>query len=376
MRNIFLFLLVIVHLNLNAQKCNNNWCFGDSAGINFDNTINPQTFNCAAKSRGSCCSVSDSLGNLLFYAFTRAAMALKSTRIFNAQNNIMVNGDTIVGEGWYQELVIVPNPIDKNQYYLFSISVTGTSGYGLYYSTIDMSLNNGLGEVTQKNVQLNSLVATDCLNAVKHGNGKDWWIIFRSAKDTQNPNNKFWVYLIDSNGISTPSVQQQGINLNYHSLGNLEFSKSGDKFCHVMAGDRIETYNFDRCTGIITVDKTIDTLNFQNLQYQYYISVQFSPSGRYLYVGQIDTTSYLLQFDLQATNIKASRVIIDSFPFPDYCVGKVKLAPDGKIYLSNWYNDGLNFPYPYPDTTYNIYNTYLSVINDPDSGAKMQLYTI
>jgi hypothetical protein len=42
-----------------------------------------------------------------------------------------------------------------------------------------MRLNGGLGAVTQKNVQLQSFQQVDCINAVKHGNGRDWWVIFR-----------------------------------------------------------------------------------------------------------------------------------------------------------------------------------------------------
>ncbi|MBL0050574.1 MAG: hypothetical protein IPP29_03155 [Bacteroidetes bacterium] len=44
-------------------------------------------------------------------------------------------------------------------------------------------------------------------------------------------------------------------------------------------------------------------------------------------------------------------------------MGQLKLAPDGKIYQSNNYYGG----YPYSDTTYNMYNMNLSVINSPDS---------
>ena len=45
----------------------------------------------------------------------------------------------------------------------------------------------------------------------------------------------------------------------------------------------------------------------------------------------------------------------------------LKLAPDNKIYWSCAWSDGVHFNYPYPDTTYNIYNMNLSVINSPDS---------
>ncbi|MBL0053313.1 MAG: hypothetical protein IPP29_18330 [Bacteroidetes bacterium] len=44
------------------------------------------------------------------------------------------------------------------------------------------------------------------------------------------------------------------------------------------------------------------------------------------------------------------------------------LAPDHKIYVSMWYIwDSLQFPFPYPDSVFVTQNTYLGVINSPDS---------
>ncbi|MBK6640279.1 MAG: hypothetical protein IPG39_03130 [Bacteroidetes bacterium] len=42
----------------------------------------------------------------------------------------MLNGDSIFGQAWYQELVIVPNPANDSTYYLFSIGVAGND-FGL-----------------------------------------------------------------------------------------------------------------------------------------------------------------------------------------------------------------------------------------------------
>ncbi|MBL0341880.1 MAG: hypothetical protein IPP71_13635 [Bacteroidetes bacterium] len=70
---------------------------------------------------------------------------------------------------------IVPMPGDSMKYYLFSIGVT--SGPGFSYSIIGMAQNSGLGEVIQKNVMLESFNAVDCIAAVKHGNGRDWWVL-------------------------------------------------------------------------------------------------------------------------------------------------------------------------------------------------------
>src|SRR5688572_2744490 len=73
--------LALLPQNVDAQR-NAVWCFGDSAGIDF-NTSSPSTFISQAKSRGSCTTMSDTAGNLLFYAFTRATMAGNTALVFN-----------------------------------------------------------------------------------------------------------------------------------------------------------------------------------------------------------------------------------------------------------------------------------------------------
>ncbi|MBL0341590.1 MAG: hypothetical protein IPP71_11995 [Bacteroidetes bacterium] len=70
--------------------------------------------------------------------------------------------------------MLIPMPDDSMKYYLFSAGVT--SGPGFSYSIVDMNQNGGLGEVVQKNVLLQSFNVVDGLSAVKHGNGRDWWV--------------------------------------------------------------------------------------------------------------------------------------------------------------------------------------------------------
>ena len=119
---ILLIILCISHYNVLAQKRGAVWCFGDSALVNFSDTSNIVTGLSGVKSRGSCVSVSDSSGSLLFYAYTRAATAGRTTLVRNYTNNLIQYGDSIVGEGWYHELVTVPFPSNNNLYYLFCLS--------------------------------------------------------------------------------------------------------------------------------------------------------------------------------------------------------------------------------------------------------------
>ncbi|MBL0341583.1 MAG: hypothetical protein IPP71_11960 [Bacteroidetes bacterium] len=163
----------------------------------------------------------------------------------------MINGDSIVGLNWYQELTITPDPTNSNLYYLFSIGVTNS--FGLYYSIVDMSLNGGLGGVVQKNVQLENFKCTDGLTAIKHGNGRDWWIIFRRW-DTVN--DLFYKYLITPSGISNVIVQNIGSPTN-NGFTKMKFSPDGNKFAMINLPGLMEVYDFDRCTGVISNPVTI-----------------------------------------------------------------------------------------------------------------------
>ena len=101
------FMLCNFH-TLHAQFTNNIWCFGDSAGINFSNLITPTAINTSLVTRGSCASISDTSGDLLFYAQTSYKPLytqgyVKLTAVWNKENGLLKNGDSIVGRGWYKE---------------------------------------------------------------------------------------------------------------------------------------------------------------------------------------------------------------------------------------------------------------------------------
>src|SRR5438105_533888 len=97
-----------------AQKRNDIWCFGDSVGIDFNNLSNPVPITTSLDTRGSCVSIADSNGMLLFYGDTRATFPGATTRVWNRNNQLMQSGDSIIGEGWYNELIILPAPGSPN----------------------------------------------------------------------------------------------------------------------------------------------------------------------------------------------------------------------------------------------------------------------
>jgi len=360
---------ILVMLSLSSflasgQGKNTIWCFGDSAGIDFRNRLSPVVFQSGINTKGTAASISDSLGNLLFYSGSPDIRYLNNgvlkAIIYNNRHEQMLNGDSLNCEVWYHEMVIVPSPENPDQYYVFHIGVTGQ--YGLYFSLVDKTLDSGRGAVISKNNQLRNDIATDCIQAVKHGNGRDWWIIYRSAPPS---NNNFYVYSIDANGVELDHVDSLG-PLHSSNGGDLRFNSDGTKFAFSNLNGLLAIYSFDRCTGSITLDQTIHA-EFPAGTQPYFLDCCFSPNDSLLYVScapyfsSLDTTQiYLYQFPLTATNVYASRTLIWQQTYP-MTIGAVRLAPDNKIYVA-----AQKTGYPYDSTDYYPENMSLSVINQPD----------
>jgi hypothetical protein len=88
-------LLIIAATHSFAQNKNSIWCFGDSAGIDFSNISNPVPITTAMRGRGSCASIADGAGNLLFYSNTYTYLTL----VWNALNDTMTNSYPMGGGG-------------------------------------------------------------------------------------------------------------------------------------------------------------------------------------------------------------------------------------------------------------------------------------
>jgi hypothetical protein len=354
-----------------GQFTNNNWCFGDSAGIRFDTTIS--FFRCGTGFSRGTASISDSEGNLLFYgastnmtnAFTGQIMQGK---LFNKLHTKLSNGDTLVGGEWYHDMIILPKSITDSTFYVFVAGVV-VPDTGLWYNIVDMKLQGGLGQVVQKNIRFETHPVQDMLTAVKHGNGKDWWLVTRRWRSNGAGigNNEFWVYLVDSTGIHPLPVQYLGTS-NYNGGGDMSFNTTGDKLVLCGWGNYLGLFDFNRCSGNIS-NETLIEVNGNMHPFRWYTSAVFSPDGSKLYVNSsqevYQASGKLYQFDLNAANIAASRFLVDTFP-PNAGNHGMELAADGKIYISS-----LNYlggcPYPWPFGCNTTINSNLCSINSPDS---------
>nr|MBK9650004.1 T9SS type A sorting domain-containing protein [Bacteroidota bacterium] len=361
---ITLFYIVIIATNAHSQGRNANWVFGDSAGIHFNGLNVPTIFKTNCVSKGETATMSDTSGNLLFYVYGVAVLPQPEANIYDNDYSVMVNGDSIYADKWYNTDIIIPLPSNDSIYYLFS--TLPTSGGVTNCIILKKSVSDSGIVLSKNNVLLNNIMS-DCIQAVKHGNGRDWWIITRLGGVI--PNDTFFVWLVDPNGIGNVYAQNAGISA-LDGFHHVSFNSDGTQFIEVSASGIIEEFNFDRCNGTITSNRILHypvTMNFP-----YYWGIAYSSSNRYVYMTQdivVKDSSYIYQLDLSLLDPWLNRKIIwSTSPYKGIFL---RLGPDKKIYVSHAFKD---YPYqfywyPYPDTLFNNENTHLGVINEPDSPA-------
>ena len=149
-----------------AQGENNQWCFGNLCGLDF-NSGSPVAFNSQVNTTEGSASIADASGNLLFYT--------DGITVWNQNHVAMPNGTGLSGGiSSTQSAVIVQQPQTPGIYYIFT-TAEAQGAQGFCYSIVDMSLQAGLGDVTTKNVQLFTPSA-EKVCATKHNNGVDIWI--------------------------------------------------------------------------------------------------------------------------------------------------------------------------------------------------------
>ncbi len=352
MKIILFFLFLMTTFNAFSQKKHDaQWVLGQDGEINMN--FNMESVDITLENKvdsfsmsSSNISMCDSLGNLLFYS--------NGCEIRNKLDQIMVNGDKIQTgflEDFYcstavfespisQGLLALPMPGDAKKYYLFYQDLDEVTYPGipttldpkrLYYSIVDMDLQNGLGEVTTKS----SVVIEDTLalgrgqlTSVKHANGKDWWIITPKALT-----NCYYRILLNTDGLSASELICSGEEWDsFHGIGQAVFSPDGTKYARFNPWNGLHIFDFDRCKGElsnpIAIDFSDDPFGAAGLS--------ISPNSRFLYAA---ARTKLYQIDLGATNVPQSRILIDTLnlintpPFSAVFYLS-QLAPDGKIYIA------------------------------------------
>lgn len=327
-----------------AQKENNVWVFGDQSEINFNTT--PPTISAQANSIvcfGSSASVSDANGQLLFYT--------SGDTLWDRNNNIMPNGSGLIAPYSAaqsdQGQLILPTISNPNQYYVFSAEGVGDNILGgdpfasrVFYSIVDMSLNNGMGDVVQnsKGIPLDSAVTGEKMIGIP-GTDCSVWLLLH---DVDGP--VFKAYRVTDTGISTSPVISTCGNLTGEGYfaGLMKASPDGR---HIVTSNwmwgnfnsdinlGLETYNFDPSTGIVSNAVGLDSIPRG-------LSACFSPDASKLYY--IAFNGILYQYDMSqptTAGIINSRITIDSLQHDaGIDVYDAQIGPDGKVYVFMTYD--------------------------------------
>ncbi|HTN44766.1 MAG TPA: gliding motility-associated C-terminal domain-containing protein [Flavipsychrobacter sp.] len=352
MKNLIFLITLLLYSSIYSysQGEQHIWTFGD-VGIDF-NTPSPTAYttNLFPAYEGAA-SVCDANGHMQFYT--------NGFWVWDKNHEIMpaLTGGTggytraispsigypplMSWTGAYatQATAIARRPTQPQQYYIFSLSTSGQ----LFYSIVDMTLNNGRGDIVpnKKSIVLASGL-TEKLTVVKGCN--NIWVMARTKTG-----NQYKAFEINDTGIVTTPVLSSIGNLppSWYQCGVIKFSPDGLKMaaaCNEAWNTKggLELYDFDPHTGKLSHAILLDSSRSS----AYYYGACFSPDNSKLYATTSSFSSSgtfysgkVHQFDLNAgaaNNIIASRTVI--FSGNVYALdnlGDLKRAKDGKIYFGS-----------------------------------------
>ena len=343
-----------------------NWYFGYGGGIRFNQIANTVTSVNDGQlfTNEGCASISDDTGNLLFYT--------DGTSVWNRNHTVMQNGYDLLGDSSStQSAIIVPKPNDPNIYYVFTVDINNRQNnvkYGLNYSEIDMTLDNGFGNVTTvKNINLLNQSSEKVTAVLKDCITKSIWVVaFSSVDGNTGDFNTYHAFEVNDSGVNSISIKST-FNLNISVLGGLrgylKLSPDGKKMASANAEERgLFLYDFDVNTGKVSSQLSLEIPSNSKTPY----GLEFSPNSQVLYVhasndffsnigneaqNPANHTSSLLQYNLLAADVAGSGIIIDN---RNLYRGGLQLGPNGKIYRAL-------------SATYNVGLPYLGIINNPDN---------
>ncbi|MCC6724808.1 MAG: PKD domain-containing protein [Saprospiraceae bacterium] len=383
----FLFLLLCL-LDCSAQNHDHVWLFGygsgpistEWGGTVFDFNKNPPLLSYKYNEMNfdqTGSSICDSIGNLQLFT--------NGVSVYNKEYNMMQNGNYLSpGPYWNghfqdgfrlpQGVMSIPHLDGSNRYFVlhadmqYPMNGLGYHTKNFYYSIVDMDLEGGNGKVVEKN----KLIMVDTLEpgkitAVKHGNGRDWWVVVR-----ERASGIFHKALVTPSGIKVVDSDTTAYSIPSDGLGQAVFSPDGSIYAtmngiSIADGQFIDIFMFDRCSGELT-----ELMQIHYNDQAFSAGIAISPNSRYLYVSSFNN---LYQYDLQAADIEASKAVIhyDGFLTDDMYqlttqFFMAQLAPDGKIYIctvnGTQYLHVIHQPnLPYPDCMVEQHGIHLPTYN-------------
>ncbi len=335
---LYLVIFIFSAFGCYAQLQNNNWTFGYYCKVDFSGAQPNGMTTSASYSIEQCATVSDEAsGQLLFYT--------DGQKVWNANNQTMPNGLNLFGGAFLsctQGPVIVPFPDDPTKYYIFTMDDLEYDvpqlDNGLRYTVVDMTVNNGLGDVDplQKNIFLTDFLSEKMTVVRSEAIRGDWVIVHKKESD------QFLAYKVDGCGVDPNPVSSNvgtllmGANSNFDPrmpfYGSMKANNAGDRIAMPIDDSKlIDFYSFDAATGVLSNPLTVEvTDNTPGSPIRKY-GCSFSPDGSKFYytnnisVFQVDLTNY------DSLSIANSHTLIATPANPTF---QIEEGIDGKLYVA------------------------------------------
>jgi len=265
---------------------------------------------------------------------------------------------------------IIPDAYDAHTYYMIHAFVTEIADCKYFnvpkmqISKIDMAANGGKGKVIYKNRYFDEELMAAGFALVRHGNGKDWWVVLRKQDGLAYKS----ILLQRDSVVQVVHSTIPGLSSDWFSWNDcaqasgclLEVSDDGSRLLDKFGEDWAKLLAFDRCSGSVSLLDTfrlgitpLVTSGGVVIDCDIY-TLKFSPSGRYMYgAGYAE----FAQWNLEAANIRASKVKLGGVPWwLDEEQNVVEGIPGGFTVFATG-----------PDgKMYNLLRTSHSVIEHPD----------
>jgi WD40 repeat protein len=329
MRSLLLSFLVLTFFaqNAAAQRPTDRWYFGRQAGLDFSSGTPTPLLDGAMTTYEGCATATTKRGELLFYT--------DGQTVWNRQHQPMPGGRRLMGSGSStQSALIVPDPGSGNIFYIFTVAPQGSPD-GMRYSVVDMTRDNGLGDVPRSNALLITPVA-EKLTAVRHPNGRDVWVVAHRWNS-----NAFVAYLVTADGVAAKPIISNVGSMNAgpgrNAIGALKFSPDGTKLAAAIwrESNKFEVYDFDRNTGKVSNPRSFGP-------YAEAYGVEFSPDGTKLY-GTCNGNTNVKNTNVKNATVSESQVWQFDLKTKDavqvghssnHKIGALQRGPDGKIYVA------------------------------------------
>lgn len=291
-------------------------------------------------------SICDSQGNLLFYT--------NGCAVLNKHAQVMPNGDSL-NYGVFMELLwdpsceygypgtnncmILTDPSNEDLYYIihkefFYNGSDQKDSIRLLYSVVDMTLDEGNGDVIEKNKIFFSEehVLSSYLTSIQHANGRDWWVLQPMEEDSF-----FVTFLIDELGIHKSTYQSAYQYFDWFrssASGTARFSPDGTKYALYNYYDQLHIYDFDRVSGLLSNHRTVVLFEDIDRGEIRFSSVEWSPNSRFIYTA---SRHELHQIDMWEPDLQDGIRLIDTYngtvdPFPTNFFLMAQ-GPDCRIYM-------------------------------------------